>query len=139
MVEDLNASTTGTHFNLTGDITFARPRTARGSVAQMRLHFTRRRRGTVRGLGLGLPHVDGNGRQGLVAVTPARRRLGLGTDLLVLLLNAAANRGLRSVACTLGSDTRPARRLCRSLGLPPMIVTAGQRAGTIAIPVVLGT
>jgi GNAT superfamily N-acetyltransferase len=67
----------------------------------------------------------------LVAVTPARRRLGLGADLLLVLLDGAANRGLRSIACALETDATPAQRLCNTLGLEPRIVHSHQDTDVI--------
>ena len=72
-----------------------------------------------------------------VAVTPARRRLGLGADLLVVLLDAAGNRGLHGLACALETDTGPARLLCGSLGLTPKIVRSPHGPDVAAIPVPL--
>jgi GNAT superfamily N-acetyltransferase len=71
----------------------------------------------------------------LVAVTPARRRLGLGADLLLVLVDGAANRGLRGIAGALASDTTPGHRLCRTLGLRPRIVRSHQDADVIEIPI----
>jgi GNAT superfamily N-acetyltransferase len=43
----------------------------------------------------------------LVAVIPARRRLGLGADLLLVLVDGAANCALRGLACALETDATP--------------------------------
>ena len=40
---------------------------------------------------------DADRAEAFVAVTPARRRLGIGTDLLLVLLDGAANRGMRGI------------------------------------------
>lgn len=69
----------------------------------------------------------------LVAVTPARRRLGVGADLLLVLVDGAARRGLRGIACALETDAAPAQRLCRALGLRPRIVRSHQDADVIQI------
>lgn len=69
----------------------------------------------------------------LVAVTPARRRLGLGADLLLVLVDGAANRGLRGIACPLETDATPAQRLCHTLGLRSRIVRSHQDADVIEI------
>ena len=70
-----------------------------------------------------------------VAVTPARRRLGIGTYLLLVLLDGAANRGMRGIACPLGADTRPAQWLSHSVGLSTRIVRSPRGADVIAIPI----
>ncbi len=41
---------------------------------------------------------DADRAEAFVAVTPARRRLGIGTDLLLVLLDGAANRGMRGIS-----------------------------------------
>jgi GNAT superfamily N-acetyltransferase len=69
----------------------------------------------------------------LVAVTPARRRLGLGADLLLVLVDGAANCALRGLACVLETDATPAQRLCRALGLEPRIVHSHHDADVIEI------
>jgi GNAT superfamily N-acetyltransferase len=73
--------------------------------------------------------------EALVAVTPARRRLGLGADLLLVLVDGAAHRGLRGIACALATDATPARRLCHTLGLEPRIVHSHQDSDVIEIPI----
>jgi hypothetical protein len=87
----------------------------------------------VGGAVLSPPHAER--AKALVAVTPARRRLGLGADLLLILVDGATNRSLRSVACTLKTDATPAQRLCRTLGLSPRIVRSHQDADVIEIPI----
>ncbi len=77
------------------------------------------------------PHAEW--AKALVAVTPARRRLGLGADLLLVLVHEAANRALRGIACALETDTTAAQRLCRTLGLEPRIVHSPQDADVIEI------
>jgi len=71
----------------------------------------------------------------LVAVTPARRRLGLGADLLLVMVDRAANRALRGLACALETDPTPAQRLCHTLGLQPRIVHSHHNADVIEIPI----
>jgi GNAT superfamily N-acetyltransferase len=75
---------------------------------------------------------DPDWAKALVAVTPARRRLGLGADLLLVLVDGAANRGLRGLAGAL-TDATPAQRLCRALGLEPRIVRTHHDADVIEI------
>ncbi len=77
------------------------------------------------------PHAEW--ADALVAVTPARRRLGLGADLLLVLVDGAANRALRGIACALETDTTAAQRLCRTLGLEPRIVRSPQDVDVIEI------
>jgi GNAT superfamily N-acetyltransferase len=73
--------------------------------------------------------------QALVAVTPACRRLGLGADLLLVLLEAAADRGLCGIASAVETYATPARQLCRTLGLEARIVHPPQNTGVIEIPI----
>lgn len=73
--------------------------------------------------------------QALVAVTPARRRLGLGADLLLVLVEAAASRGLSGIASALETYATPAQQLCRTLGLEARIVHSPQNTGVIEIPI----
>ena len=73
--------------------------------------------------------------EALVAVTPARRRLGLGADLLLVLVEAAANRGLCGIACAVETYGTLAQRLCRTLGLEARIVRSPQSTGVIELPI----
>ena len=79
------------------------------------------------------PHAEW--AKALVAVTPARRRLGLRADLLLVLIDGAANRALLGIACALETDATPAQGLCRTLGLSPRIVHSHQDADVIEIPI----
>jgi GNAT superfamily N-acetyltransferase len=54
------------------------------------------------GVALQSPSI-GERATGFVAVAPGRRRLGLGADLLLVLLSEAANQQLRAVTCAHGS------------------------------------
>jgi hypothetical protein len=90
--------------------------------------------GELVGVGvLSPPHAQW--AKALVAVTPARRRLGLGADLLLVLVDGAANCGLRGIACALATDATPAQRLCGTLGLRPSIVRSDQDTDVIEIPI----
>jgi GNAT superfamily N-acetyltransferase len=76
-----------------------------------------------------------NSAQALVAVIPARRRLGLGADLLLVLVEAAANRGLCGIACALETYDTPAQQLCCTLGLEARIVRSPKGTGVIELPI----
>lgn len=69
-----------------------------------------------------------------VAVAPARRRLGLGADLLLVLLGEAASRGLLVLTLPPGPSARPSQLLCRTLGLVPVVHWRHGEA-TVEIPV----
>jgi GNAT superfamily N-acetyltransferase len=71
--------------------------------------------------------------EAFIAVTPARRRLGIGTDLLLVLLDAAATHGLHRIASTPHTDPEPAHLLCRALGLTPDIVRSPQGPHVVEI------
>jgi GNAT superfamily N-acetyltransferase len=73
--------------------------------------------------------------QALVAVAPARRRLGLGADLHVVLVEIAAGRGLGGIACAPETYATPAQRLCRTLGLEARIVRTPENPGVIELPI----
>jgi GNAT superfamily N-acetyltransferase len=76
---------------------------------------------------------DADWATALVAVSPARRRLGLGADLLLILVDGAAHRGLRGIACALETDATAPQRLCRTLGLEPRIVRSHQDTEVLEI------
>ena len=61
---------------------------------------------------------DSRSSSATVAVTPERRRLQIGSDLLHALLGAAARRGVRRVSATYPVGATGAEALVRSVGLP---------------------
>lgn len=90
--------------------------------------------GELVGVGVLSPsHADW--AQALVAVAPARRRLGLGADLLLVLVEAAAHRGLCGIASALEAHATPAEQLCRTLGLEVRTVRSPENTGVIEIPI----